>query len=96
MSIDTKIIITCSRCGKKSTSNDYKNFCSKVNLPSVEHLNNFRTEILRHMDRTDIDFFEINIKINEHKDFCPECRSGIDCFFEEQADRIKKLLEKEK
>ena len=41
MSVETTITITCSRCGKKSTSDNYKKFCSKVNLPSVEHFNNF-------------------------------------------------------
>ena len=93
MSVETKITITCNKCGKKSTSDNYEQFCSKVNLPSVNHFNNFEIDILRHVDQTDIHAFGINIKIDEKTDLCPECRKWINKFFEEEADRIRVLLE---
>ena len=95
MSVETKTTITCSRCGEKSTSDNYKQFCSKVNLPSVEHFNNFGIDILRHIDGTGIRGFSINIKIDDKEDLCPSCRRWINDFFDEQADKIATLLEQE-
>lgn len=96
MSVETEITITCNRCGEKSTSENQGEFCSKVNLPSPEHFNNFKIEILRHgRNETGIDAFGMNIIINRDADLCPKCRRWINEFFNEQADNIRTLLEQE-
>ena len=95
MSVETKSIITCDRCGKKSTTDNYKGFCSKTNSPSVDHLHSFGTKIGRNPDKIGVYYFNINIKIKEDLDLCPLCRSWIDDFFDEQADKIEELLEQE-
>lgn len=93
MSVDTKIIITCSRCGEKSTPDNYKEFCSKVNLPSPEHFHSFETVIGRNVNKAGISYFNINIKIDERVDLCPGCRKWVDIFFNDQADKIANKLE---
>lgn len=95
MSVKTEIAITCDRCGLKSTDDNFKQYCSEVNLPSVEHFNNFGINMLKHIDGTGIFSFGIDIEINGSIDLCPECRRWINVFFEEQAEEIKILLEKE-
>ena len=94
MSVETKITITCNRCGKKSTPDNYKKFCSKVNLPSHEHYNSFGISLGRNTG-VGINWFKIDIDIDGRIDLCPECRRWAGQFFEDQADNIKKLLRKE-
>ena len=94
MSVETEITITCNRCGEKSTPENYKQFCSKVNLPSPEHFNNFKISMLRYIGG-DIRCFGIEIRIDEDTDLCPKCRKWINEFFDGQADRMQNLLEQE-